>query len=231
MQVNADTNTVSSFLPRRMTSTVKAISILELSPRLLGAETRSGKSLLWVHQHTGLLTGPHCFVLPDGNHACYLHPSITPVLGWQTREGCATLLLLQRLMEFFAGVSSLNESACAGHPHCSCCSVFSSDLQEQLTGWENLNSPTCNTSQTKQHCFYSSAQPTAHTVMNVNLLVVSACKDEILLAARAVHDKGQRLLFFLVKISQSNRQEGCELLKRLSCHPFLQGILRRLYSR
>lgn len=65
--------------------------------------------------------------------------------------------------------------------------------------------------------------------MAVNILVVSACKDEIPPGSMGrVYQKAKMitLFFFFFKISQSNKD--VRLLKHFSLHPCLEGILGRL---
>jgi len=116
-------------------------------------------------------------------------------------------------MKLLAGAP--HEKACAGRSLRSYCGVFSSALPEQLVGWENLN-PAAATpasySQSQRALVLQPRTTRQHvgTAMAVNLLVVSACQDEILpWQLRLWCQKAELLLlllFLFFKLSQSNKR-------------------------
>lgn len=134
------------------------------------------------------------------------HPSTTPVLCWQTREGCVDLLLLQRLMKLLVDISC-NERACVGHSHRSYCRIFSSALSgagksriHLLQHLPLMAKPNSDV--------YGHTQPDGVLVqrwLSTSCLSLPA-KMKYHLAARAARTKWQMLLlFFFPKISQSNK--------------------------
>lgn len=165
----------------------------------------------------GLLAGPHHFALPAGNRACSLHPGITPALGWQTREGCAALLLLQRLMKLPVDVSH-NERACAGHPHRSYGRVSSSALLEQLTGWENLNPPVQHlppTAKPNGTVFTAPHNPTEYRYRDGCQPPGGLCRQRQNTARQhgLSIPKGKDYYWAFLRSHKVIKQEGCEIVE------------------